>query len=159
MATLHLICGLPCAGKTTFARQLEREQPALRFTPDEWHIRLFGMDFAEDEPLHDARHNLIETLQWELAIRALALGVNVILDFGFWAQSERENFRTQAAKLGASSQLHYLAVPEHILLERLNSRNAQRPEHTFVIPEAKLKEWIKLFQPPTLEELKQREAL
>lgn len=78
MATLHLICGLPCAGKTTFARQLEQTHQALRFTPDEWHIRLFGMDFAEDEPLHDARHNLIETMQWELAARALTLGLNVI---------------------------------------------------------------------------------
>jgi len=159
MATLHLICGLPCAGKTTFARQLEREQHALRFTPDEWHIRLFGMDFAEDEPLHDARHNLIETIQWELAIRALTLGVNVILDFGFWTQSERENFRAQAAQLKASSELHYLAAPEHILLERLNNRNAQRPAYAFVIPEAKLREWITLFQPPTAEELKRREAL
>ena len=36
MATLFLICGLPGAGKTTLAKQLERERPALRLTPDEW---------------------------------------------------------------------------------------------------------------------------
>ena len=34
MATLHLMVGLPCSGKTTEARRLERELGALRLTPD-----------------------------------------------------------------------------------------------------------------------------
>lgn len=42
MATLRLIVGLPCSGKTTLARQLETEYAALRLTTDEWHIRLLG---------------------------------------------------------------------------------------------------------------------
>ena len=33
MPMLHLICGLPCAGKTTLAKQLERDVPALRLCP------------------------------------------------------------------------------------------------------------------------------
>lgn len=49
MATLHLMVGLPCLGKTTLARTLEREQSALRLTPDEWHIRLFGQGAEEPE--------------------------------------------------------------------------------------------------------------
>jgi hypothetical protein len=78
VATLHLMFGLPCSGKTTLAHQRERERAALRLTPDEWHLRLFGQDV--EEPEHDARHNLIETLLWDVAARALALGTNVILD-------------------------------------------------------------------------------
>ena len=42
MATLHLMVGLPCSGKTTLARQLEQQYSALRPTPDEWHTALFG---------------------------------------------------------------------------------------------------------------------
>ena len=38
MATLHLMVGLPCSGKTTLAKQLEQERSALRLTPDEWQI-------------------------------------------------------------------------------------------------------------------------
>jgi predicted kinase len=34
MATLHLICGLPCSGKTTLAKQLEQQHAALRLTTD-----------------------------------------------------------------------------------------------------------------------------
>jgi hypothetical protein len=48
MATLHLGCGLPCAGKTRLARQLEQEYAALRLTPDEWHTALFGHDVEEE---------------------------------------------------------------------------------------------------------------
>ena len=43
-AILYLMVGLPGAGKTTRARQLAVEAPALRLTPDEWMIPLFGRD-------------------------------------------------------------------------------------------------------------------
>ena len=71
MATLHLMVGLPCSGKTTLAQKLESEHSALRLTTDEWHVCLFGQD--AEEPEHDARHNLIETLLWKIASRALVL--------------------------------------------------------------------------------------
>ncbi len=154
MATLHLICGLPCAGKTTLARQLEQRYAALRLTPDEWHTRLFGHDVEAAE--HTARHDLIESLLWDVAARVLTLGVNVILDFGFWSQDEREAYRTRAAALGASSDIHYVPVAHDVLFERLAKRNAELPEGVAWIPETKLMEWIGLSQPPTPDELKPR---
>ena len=155
MATLHLICGLPGAGKTTLARQLEQEYSALRLTPDEWHTRLFGQDVEEDE--HDARHNLLEAMLWDIAARVLTLEVNVILDFGFWAQSEREDYRSRAARLGASSEIHFLDTSEEVLLERLAARNAQLPQGAFAVPEARIREWLLIFQPPADDELERRE--
>ncbi len=157
MPTLYLMVGLPCSGKTTLARQLEVEYSALRLTPDEWHTRLFGNDTECAE--HDARHTLIEDLLWRVAARVLALGVSVILDFGFWAQSEREDYRDRAAQLGASSEIRFLDVPGSKLLERLATRNANLPEGAFSIPEAMLKEWIAFFQPPTPEELERRDQV
>ena len=154
MPTLHLICGLPCAGKTTYAKRLEREVYALRLTPDEWHVRLFGHDVWEEE--HDARHNLIEATQWDVAARVLTLGVNVVLDFGFWSVQEREDYRARAAALGSSSELHFLDVPGEILLERLAKRNAELPPGAAYIPEVKLNEWLGWFQPPTPDELERR---
>ena len=152
MPTLHLICGLPCSGKTTYAKGLEHGASALRLTPDEWHTQLFGHDVLEEK--HDERHDLIEVLLWRAAARVLTLGVNVILDFGFWGRGEREDYRARAAALGAGSELHCLDVPEEVLLERLAKRNAELPEGAAYIPEAKLKEWIGWFQPPTQDELK-----
>ncbi|HMQ31805.1 MAG TPA: AAA family ATPase [Chloroflexaceae bacterium] len=154
MATLHLMVGLPCSGKTTLARKLEYSCSALRLTPDEWHVRLFGQD-AED-PAHDARHSLIEALLWEVASRALVLGTNVILDYGFWAREEREDYRSRARQLGASSEVHFLDVPPEELLRRLARRNAQRSRTAFYIPEAMMQPWISFFQKPTRDELERR---
>ena len=155
MATLHLMVGLPCAGKTTLALTLEREYSASRLTLDEWHLRLFGQD--AESPEHNARHSLIESLLWEVASRALALGTNVILDFGFWAREEREDYRSRAKELGASSEVHFLDVPHDELLRRLAKRNTQLSEFSFRIPEEMMKPWIALFQKPTLDELRRRD--
>ena len=155
MATLYLMVGLPCSGKTTLARTLEYELHALRLTPDEWQIPLFGQD--AEEPEHDARHNLIEAMLWNIAARALELGTNVILDYGFWAREEREDYRLRAQRLGAASEVHYLDVPADELLRRLAQRNAQPSEQCFLIAEEAMKSWIGLFQKPTPDELVRRE--
>ena len=41
-ATMLLMVGLPGAGKTTRAKELAAAHRALRLTPDEWMIPLFG---------------------------------------------------------------------------------------------------------------------
>jgi predicted kinase len=143
--------GLPCSGKTTRARQLEQEYAALRLTPDEWQIRLFGQDLMVDG--HDERHDAVEALQWELAARVLKLGVDVILDFGFWVRSQRDEMRERAVQLGVDFKIHYMEASEELLMERLAARNANLPPGTFLIPEEMLREWIKLFEPPHPDEL------
>ena len=155
MATLHLMVGIPCSGKTVLARKIEHERTALRLTTDEWHVRLFGQD--AEEPEHNARHTLIEAMLWNIASRALELGTNVILDFGFWAREEREDYRLRAKRLGASSEVHFLDVPEDELLRRLAVRNSQPSQESFHIPEDSMKPWIEFFQRPTPEELERRE--
>src|SRR5918911_1916861 len=155
VATLHLIVGLPCSGKTTLAQELEHELPALRLTTDEWHVRLFGQD--AEEPEHDTRHGLIEAMLWNIASRALELGTNVILDFGFWARAEREDYRLRAKRLGASSEVHFLDVPQAELLRRLAVRNSQPSQESFHISEESMKAWIEFFQKPTPDELERRE--
>ena len=100
---------------------------------------------------------LIEALLWNIASRALELGTNVVLDFGFWAREEREDYRLRAKQLGASSEVHYLDVPEDELLRRLEERNSRPSKDSFIISEEAMKPWIVSFQKPTPEELERRE--
>jgi predicted kinase len=93
MPTLFLICGLPCAGKTTAALALERDYNAVRLAPDEWMARIVG-DGGDHE-----RREAVERVQWALAQRLLTLGLNVALENGFWRRTERQAYRARASEL------------------------------------------------------------
>jgi predicted kinase len=164
VAKLHLMVGLPCSGKTTLARQLEAKYSALRLTTDEWHIRLFGHDYGagmteSDEAEHDSRHDSVESLMWDVAARVLTLGADVILDFGCWVRSQRDDYRSRTKDLGADFEIHFVTAPEEVLLERIRARNDMASEGTFFIPESKLKEWVRIFEPPSSEELDSSKGL
>lgn len=150
------MCGLPCAGKTTLARAIEEQQHALRLTSDEWITRLHGADgvAARDGAIRGA----VEAALLDLALHVLTLGVSVVLDFGVWARSEREDFRARAAAVGARSELHFLDVPLDVLLARLEYRNADLPEGAFAIDGAELRLWATWLEVPGADELIPREA-
>ena len=82
-----MIVGLPGAGKSTRARELEKAHRALRFSPDEWMIPPFGESEA------DGKRDLLEGLLINAGLCALA-GTNVVLDFGFWGRDERRALRS-----------------------------------------------------------------
>lgn len=151
MTTLYLMVGLPCAGKTTKAKELENELRAIRLTPDEWHVSLFGHDIHESE--HDQRHTLIEAMLWQLAARALSLGTNIILDFGFWSKEERVDFRTRAKNLGAGSEIIFMDTDPEELIRRVKIRNQNLTDATHYIPEELMYTWISWFQRPDETEL------
>lgn len=156
MATLHLMVGLPGSGKTTRAKQLEAEYRALRLTPDEWHIHLFGDDFHgwADSAEHDRRHTRVEQLMWQTARRVLALGVDVILDFGCWAREERDAFRAGAYAVGAGFKIHYMDCPREELDRRLQARNAAAgSQPSFCVSRADIDRWSEIFEPPAPDEL------
>ena len=103
-AIVYLIVGLPGAGKTTCAKELETRAPALRLTPDEWQIALFGDQNPSD------KRDLVEGKLIQLGMRAAQLGINVVFDFGFWGQDERSALRWIADTIGASSQVIFLSI-------------------------------------------------
>jgi predicted kinase len=152
MPTLYMICGLPGAGKTTLAKQLEESRSALRLCPDEW-IASVLVDLTDTTEM-DRLRDPVESLQWDLAKRALALGMNVILENGFWSRDERLRYREQAEALGAHVQLEYLDVPRDELWARLARRNADLPPGSFAVTREQLDLWWSWFEPPTADEMK-----
>ena len=147
MATLFLLVGLPGSGKTTLARQLERERSALVLSADEWMDRIVGDGWDAD------RRAAVQAVQWDVAARALALGIDVVLDFGCIFRRERDHYRASAAAIGARTLVCFLDAPREELLRRLAARDADPPPHTFRVDAEHLDRCIGWFEPPTADEL------
>ncbi len=133
MATLHLLHGMVGSGKTSLARKLERELPAVRFTHDEWMVALRGRDPpAAGFPEMAAA---IWELIWVHAERVLRVGADVVLDGGFWTRASRDDARRRAAALGVSCQLYDVRCPEALARARTVRRTREMPAGALVITE------------------------
>lgn len=145
--TLYVMVGLPASGKSTRAKQLEEEHRALRLTPDEWMIPLFGHHDA------DGKRDVLEGRFVRLAIRTMRKGINVVLDFGVWGKDERTALRALSAEVGALCELIYLEIDEDEQRHRRDGRTASDGETTFYIDDEDLAEYRLLFQVPDEAEL------
>ncbi len=145
VATVHLVHGYLGAGKTWLARRLEDETGAIRFSADEWYMRLF----AGDEPTHHLDNEL-----WERMMRLLEglwpaiveRGADVILDFGFWRRSARDRARTLAAASGADVVVYQVVCAEAIARQRCEARNAA-PGGSFLIHQSAFDDLKAKFEP------------
>jgi predicted kinase len=145
--TLFLTVGLPCTGKTTSARRIEIERDALRLTKDEWVKALYG---HENPPAAGA---VIEGRLIRIALRALELGTNVVIDYGLWSRAERSALRHAAAGLGAAVELRYFELAPAEQRRRLDRRQAEEPGTTWPMSDEELAGWAAMFEVPTPGEL------
>ena len=142
-ATLFIICGLPGAGKTTLAKNIEGALSAVRMSADDWMTALSINLHAEEQ------RTKIEALQWELAKRLLSLRQNVVIEWGAWGKRERDAFRTEARALGARVELYYLSAPLEELFARIQQRNMEDPP----IEWPDVQKWADVFEAPSSAEM------
>jgi len=143
--------GLPASGKTTRAKEIEEAQQALRLTPDEWMIPLFGESEA------DGKREVLEGRFIWLATSALRHGTNVVLDFGVWTKNERTALKFLAASIGASWILVYLEISDEEQRRRHDERISETPESTFPMSDDDFQEFRRSFEAPDEAELEASE--
>jgi predicted kinase len=141
------MCGLPGSGKTTLARRLADQIPAVRLCTDDWHAAL-KISFS-DEKFHD----LLEDQLWIFAQDLIRHGQSVIFEKGLWLRSERDEKRREVREIGVDIELHYFDVPVDELVSRLERRNAESKPNAFPVAREEIEEYFKRFEPPDEAEL------
>jgi predicted kinase len=144
---LITFCGLPGSGKTTTAKQLEKETRAVRLNTDEWMAAL-GVDFFDEE-----FHVKLQARLYEHGKTLLKLGQSIIVEDGHWSREERDRHREDARKLGAIVELHYFDLSFDELWRRLKGRNAAGEYGTVPVTKEQLQKYWPKFQRPDEAEL------
>jgi len=133
-ATVHMICGLTGAGKSTYAEALRRDLTGVRFSVDDWNARLFFMDrnsASDFDWFYDRVQRTCAQMR-DTAEQVLQANVPAIFDCGFTDRKERRIFYDWAVALDLAVVLHFLDVPKSVRWKRVQQRNAERGE-TFAI--------------------------
>lgn len=145
-----MMVGLPGSGKTTRAKEIEKTQNAVRFSPDEWVAELY--EHRMDGKHHKQTRAQVEKLQWGLGKRLLTLGQDVILENGFWSRTERQRYIGEAKAIGALVKIDYEDVPVEELWERAVKRPETRDVGLLHFTKQDLEGWAATFEPPTHDE-------
>lgn len=120
--TLHLVFGLPGAGKSTRSRQLVEGERAVPLDPDPWIVAL-GVSLVD----YDFRFKLQDRLLAH-AGEILRAGANVVVEFGTWSRAEREAVRQVGVDAGALTVLHFVDAPLDELIRRVRARGGPDAE-------------------------------
>jgi predicted kinase len=145
---VYLLVGLTGSGKTTFAKTLE-SAGAVRLSVDEEvfsrHGR-YGVDYPEHEYPNRERP-VVEELRQRLVELILA-GQSVVLDYGLWRRTEREDYKRLVENTGGRWRLLYFNVDRDELQRRLARRNQRRDANALTVTNAALDDFIARFEPP-----------
>ena len=130
MTTLHLLCGFIGAGKTTFAKSLERDHSAVLFSHDEWMVKLYGRNPPSEH--FQTYYHRVKDLIWQFASRFLTLGQDVVLDHGFWRRADRDLAKRKAQEIEVQAKLYFLHCSEEVMRQRVLTRTEMSQDSLYI---------------------------
>lgn len=141
-----LMCGPAGAGKSTYARALERGgMVRLSFDVELWRRGVTTMP-----PPSDVRAEVEAELRGRL-LALVAEGRDVVLDFSFWSRRMRDDYRALLATVGVVPETVYLATDRETVLARIRARAGSHADDYALSPELAAR-YVDAFEPPTAEE-------
>jgi predicted kinase len=120
MVRVIFMCGPAGSGKSTVARQYERQgMTRLSFDQEAWSRGITAM------PLPQEVHRDIELVLRSRLADLVRAGSDVVLDFSFWSRRAREEYRELLRPFGVVPETVYLATDRATVLRRIAARAAR----------------------------------
>jgi len=146
---VYLICGMICSGKSTLAERLSLQNRAAILSCDEL-TKALGDDLGD---LHDAIAARIHVYLQNKAVALCRLGVNVILEWGFWRAADRAEISRFLSDSGVPFEWHYMDVSPERLARNIASRNARPGPCDYIVDQGLLDKCRAAFEPPAAGEM------
>lgn len=153
MGKAILVCGKLCCGKTTYAESISREENAVLLSVDEIMLAVFGQHSGDK---HDEYVLKIKKYLLEKSAELLSKNINIILDWGFWTRSERDNVRDYFHSRNVDTELHLIELNSKEWKHRINERNQAVLEDdgdAYFIDKSVLEKFEKIFEQPEDDEI------
>lgn len=163
---VFLIAGNVGSGKSTYSLKLSQEYKAHIFQIDDWMEQLFAPDRESiDVEVDNYEWNLervqrIEHQILEETKKLDMIGVNTILDLGFFGIEQRQRVREFLISNEIEWYQHFLNVDKKTRWARVQKRNQEKGEtFQFSISQEVFEFCETIFEPLQSEELEMAEVL
>jgi predicted kinase len=124
------MCGPAGSGKSTVARQYERQgMTRLSVDQEAWSRGITTMPLPP--PVH---REIVHALRARL-VDLVRAGSDVVLDLSFWSRAMRDEYRALLRPLGVVPETVYLATDRAIVLARVSGRAARDGDDFRLSPE------------------------
>lgn len=152
MAKVYLPIGRIAAGKTAWAREREARGECLVLSCDDLLLTLFDGCLGDK---HAETEQRCLTFLFDAAARLTALGLDAVVDSGFWTAQSRAFARAFFQHRGIETVFVYFDVAFAVRRERLLRRNASlasSARREFIIDEDALARFDLRFEEPACDE-------
>ena len=144
------MCGLPGAGKTTYAMELAR-RGYVRLSIDEAVWQRLGQRDAglvlEAEAFDQLKEEVRREQRQELVDLMLA-GRDVVVDYSFWSRAARDDYKALIEDHGCRWELVHLKADRTTLERRLEARNGEEGANSVTVDEALFNRYLAQFEEP-----------
>jgi predicted kinase len=157
MPKVIILCGKIACGKTYYGNYLREKLRGIILSVDDLMLALSDHCLGDN---HDDIANRCEQYFYKLAESMILQGINVIIDFGYWKKSERQEARTFFQKRNIPMELHYVSINEEKRLNQLEERNerlikesSSNNDRVYIISEELRARLDSKFEIPTKDEI------
>ena len=154
-ACVELLCGVPCSGKTTYAKRWMNAQEGRGWVLLSCDEALFKLeDVLCDD--YDAALERVKAYLLDQSVSLVRAGCGVLLDWGFWQRAERERVSAFYAQAGIACRWHYIDVSPEEWMRRCEKRNAAvraGEEEACFVDEGLRKKVLSRFEKPERDEI------